>query len=234
MARNRNRLPITANKRASAAKRALAAQAAMKRALALESADEPVPKKVRLERGGIDRTHEWTEHCHLRCRRRGPPCQPKAIPSVASVALLADNKATEKLGEVQHGRRIEHIMPEDVVHVQDAAVEQSRLVVVFDVAYVAEDGTMTEFTIEGPNVDGQPAGRTIEYLGAIDGTEVVPLYNRRGGPLLVQSTHANGFMLINDDELVPHVGQYVYGRWLESTSGFAAGFYRGVVMVREQ
>jgi hypothetical protein len=62
----------------------------------------------------------------------------------------------------------------------------------------------------------------------------VALYNRRGGPLTVQSAHANGFMLIDDDELVPHVGQYVYGRWLESTSGFAPGFYRGVVAVREQ
>ena len=41
-------------------------------------------------------------------------------------------------------------------------------------------------------------------------------------------------MLIDDDELVPHVGQHVYGRWLETTSGFAPGFYRGVVAVREQ
>ena len=205
----------------------------MKRALASASANEPGPKRPCV-RGSRNRRHSKGKFCHLRCRRRGPPCQPKASPSVASVALLADNKATEKLDEVQHGRRIEHIMPEDVVHVQDAAVEQSRLVVVYDIAYVAEDGTMTEFTIEGPNVDGQPEGRTMEYLGAIDGVEVVPLYNRRGGPLPVQSAHANGFMLIDDDELVPHVGQHVYGRWLETTSGFAPGFYRGVVAVREQ
>ena len=188
----------------------------MKRALASASADEPGPKRARV-RGSRNRTHSWTKFCHLRCQRRGPPCRPKDSPSVASVALLADNKASEKLGEVQ-----------------DAAVEQSRLVVVYDIAYVAEDGTMTEFTIEGPNVDGQPEGRTMEYLGAIDGVEVVPLYNRRGGPLPVQSAHANGFMLIDDDELVPHVGQHVYGRWLETTSGFAPGFYRGVVAVREQ
>jgi hypothetical protein len=194
----------------------------MKRALASASANEPAPKRPCV-RGSRNRYHSKGKFCHLRCRRRGPPCQPKA-----------DNKATEKLDEVQHGRRIEHIMPEDVVHVQDAAVEQSRLVVVYDIAYVAEDGTMTEFTIEGPNVDGQPEGRTMEYLGAIDGVEEVALYNRRGGPLTVQSAHANGFMLIDDDELVPHVGQYVYGRWLESTSGFAPGFYRGVVAVREQ
>ena len=133
------------------------------------------------------------------------------------MALLADNKASEKPGDAQ-----------------DAAVEQSRLVIVYDIAYVAEDGTMMEFTIEGPNVDGQPAGRTMEYLSAIDGVEVVPLYNRLGGPLPVQSVHDDDFMLIDGDELVPHVGQHVYGRWLETTSGFAPGFYRGVVAVREQ
>jgi hypothetical protein len=216
MARHRSRTPITDARRVTAAKRALASKVAMKRALTSASADEPVSKRPRV-RGSRSRYHSWTKYCHLRCRRRGPPCRPKDSPSVASVALLADNKASEKLGEVQ-----------------DAAVEQSRLVIVYDIAYVAEDGTMMEFTIEGPNVDGQPAGRTMEYLGAIDGAEVVPLYNRRGGPLPVQSEHADGFMLIDDDELAPHVGQHVYGRWLESTSGFAPGFYRGVVAVREQ
>ena len=60
------------------------------------------------------------------------------------------------------------------------------------------------------------------------------MYNRIGGPVPVQSTLDEGFMLIDDDELVPHVGQYVYGRWLKATSGFAAGYYRGVVVVREQ
>ena len=222
MVRHRSRTPITDARRVTAAKRALASKVAMKRALTSASADEPASKRPRVEgelcvRGSWTRYHSWTKYCHLRCQRRGPPCRPKDSPSVASVALLADNKASEKLGEVQ-----------------DAAVEQSRLVVVYDIAYVAEDGTMTEFTIEGPNVDGQPEGRTMEYLGAIDGVEVVPLYNRRGGPLPVQSAHANGFMLIDDDELVPHVGQHVYGRWLETTSGFAPGFYRGVVAVREQ
>jgi hypothetical protein len=216
MARHRSRTPITDARRVTAAKRALASKVAMKHALTSASADEPVPKRPRV-RGSSSRYHSWTKYCHLRCQRRGPPCRPKHSPSVASVALPAGNKAPEKLGEVQA-----------------AAVEESRLVIVYDIAYIAEDGTMTEFTIEGPNVDGQPEGRTMEYLGAIDGVEEVALYNRRGGPLTVQSAHANGFMLIDDDELVPHVGQYVYGRWLESTSGFAPGFYRGVVAVREQ
>ena len=233
MARLRNRTPITDARRVTEAKRVLALKAAMKRALASASAEEPGPKRACV-RGSRNRFHLRTSRCNLRCRGRGPPCLKRYSSPAADVALLADNKASDKLGEVQHGRRSEHVMPEEVVHVQDAAVEQSRLVVVYDIAYVAEDGTMTEFTIEGPNVDGQPEGRTMEYLGAIDGVEVVPLYNRRGGPLPVQSAHANGFMLIDDDELVPHVGQHVYGRWLETTSGFAPGFYRGVVAVREQ
>mgnify|MGYP003389036743 FL=1 len=216
MARPRTRTPITDARRVTEAKRALALKAAMKRALASASAEEPGPKRACV-RGSRNRFHLRTSRCNLRCRGRGPPCLKRYSSPAADVVLLADNKASEKLGEVQ-----------------DAAVEQSRLVVVYDIAYVAEDGTMTEFTIEGPNVDGQPEGRTMEYLGAIDGVEVVPLYNRRGGPLPVQSAHANGFMLIDDDELVPHVGQHVYGRWLETTSGFAPGFYRGVVAVREQ
>ena len=216
MARLRTRTPITDARRVTEAKRALALKAAMKRALASASAEEPGPKRACV-RGSRNRFHLRTSRCNLRCRGRGPPCLKRYSSPAADVVLLADNKASEKLGEVQ-----------------DAAVEQSRLVVVYDIAYVAEDGTMTEFTIEGPNVDGQPEGRTMEYLGAIDGVEVVPLYNRRGGPLPVQSAHANGFMLIDDDELVPHVGQHVYGRWLETTSGFAPGFYRGVVAVREQ
>lgn len=216
MARLRNRTPITDARRVTEAKRVLALKAAMKRALASASAEEPGPKRACV-RGSRNRFHLRTSRCNLRCRGRGPPCLKRYSSPAADVVLLADNKASEKLGEVQ-----------------DAAVEQSRLVVVYDIAYVAEDGTMTEFTIEGPNVDGQPEGRTMEYLGAIDGVEVVPLYNRRGGPLPVQSAHANGFMLIDDDELVPHVGQHVYGRWLETTSGFAPGFYRGVVAVREQ
>jgi hypothetical protein len=216
MARLRTRTPITDARRVTEAKRVLALKAAMKRALASASADEPGPKRACV-RGSRNRFHLRTSRCNLRCRGRGPPCLKRYSSPAADVVLLADNKASEKLGEVQ-----------------DAAVEQSRLVVVYDIAYVAEDGTMTEFTIEGPNVDGQPEGRTMEYLGAIDGVEVVPLYNRRGGPLPVQSAHANGFMLIDDDELVPHVGQHVYGRWLETTSGFAPGFYRGVVAVREQ
>jgi hypothetical protein len=216
MARHRSRTPITDARRVTEAKRVLAVKAAMKRALASASADEPGPKRACV-RGSRNRFHLRTSRCNLRCRGRGPPCLKRYSSPDADVVLLADNKASEKLGEVQ-----------------DAAVEQSRLVVVYDIAYVAEDGTMTEFTIEGPNVDGQPEGRTMEYLGAIDGVEVVPLYNRRGGPLPVQSAHANGFMLIDDDELVPHVGQHVYGRWLETTSGFAPGFYRGVVAVREQ
>jgi hypothetical protein len=216
MARSRTRTPITDARRVTEAKRALALKAAMKRALASASAEEPGPKRACV-RGSRNRFHLRTSRCNLRCRGRGPPCLKRYSSPAADVVLLADNKASEKLGEVQ-----------------DAAVEQSRLVVVYDIAYVAEDGTMTEFTIEGPNVDGQPEGRTMEYLGAIDGVEVVPLYNRRGGPLPVQSAHANGFMLIDDDELVPHVGQHVYGRWLETTSGFAPGFYRGVVAVREQ
>ena len=209
-------LPLTDARRVTEAKRVLALKAAMKRALASASAEEPGPKRACV-RGSRNRFHLRTSRCNLRCRGRGPPCLKRYSSPAADVVLLADNKASEKLGEVQ-----------------DAAVEQSRLVVVYDIAYVAEDGTMTEFTIEGPNVDGQPEGRTMEYLGAIDGVEVVPLYNRRGGPLPVQSAHANGFMLIDDDELVPHVGQHVYGRWLETTSGFAPGFYRGVVAVREQ
>ena len=216
MARPRTRTPITDARRVTEAKRVLALKAAMKRALAPASAEEPGPKRACV-RGSRNRFHLRTSRCNLRCRGRGPPCLKRYSSPAADVVLLADNKASEKLGEVQ-----------------DAAVEQSRLVVVYDIAYVAEDGTMTEFTIEGPNVDGQPEGRTMEYLGAIDGVEVVPLYNRRGGPLPVQSAHANGFMLIDDDELVPHVGQHVYGRWLETTSGFAPGFYRGVVAVREQ
>ena len=216
MARLRTRTPITDARRVTEAKRALALKAAMKRALASASAEEPGPKRACV-RGSRNRFHLRTSRCNLRCRGRGPPCLKRYSSPAADVVLLADNKASEKLGEVQ-----------------DAAVEQSRLVIVYDIAYVAEDGTMTEFTIEGPNVDGQPEGRTMEYLGAIDGVEVVPLYNRRGGPLPVQSAHANGFMLIDDDELVPHVGQHVYGRWLETTSGFAPGFYRGVVAVREQ
>ena len=216
MARSRTRTPITDARRVTEAKRVLALKAAMKRALASASAEEPGPKRACV-RGSKNRFHLRTSRCNLRCRGRGPPCLKRYSSPAADVVLLADNKASEKLGEVQ-----------------DAAVEQSRLVIVYDIAYVAEDGTMTEFTIEGPNVDGQPAGRTMEYLGAIDGVEVVPLYNRRGGPLPVQSAHANGFMLIDDDELVPHVGQHVYGRWLETTSGFAPGFYRGVVAVREQ
>ena len=216
MARPRTRTPITDARRVTEAKRVLALKAAMKRALASASADEPGPKRACV-RGSRNRFHLRTSRCNLRCRGRGPPCLKRYSSPAADVVLLADNKASENLGEVQ-----------------DAAVEQSRLVVVYDIAYVAEDGTMTEFTIEGPNVDGQPEGRTMEYLGAIDGVEVVPLYNRRGGPLPVQSAHADGFMLIDDDELVPHVGQHVYGRWLESTSGFAAGLYRGVVAVREQ
>jgi hypothetical protein len=216
MARPRTRTPITDARRVTEAKRVLALKAAMKRALASASAEEPGPKRACV-RGSRNRFHLRTSRCNLRCRGRGPPCLKRYSSPAADVVLLADNKASEKLGEVQ-----------------DAAVEQSRLVVVYDIAYVAEDGTMTEFTIEGPNVDGQPEGRTMEYLGAIDGVEVVPLYNRRGGPLPVQSAHANGFMLIDDDELVPHVGQHVYGRWLETTSGFAPGFYRGVVAVREQ
>jgi hypothetical protein len=216
MARLRSRTPITDARRVTEAKRVLALKAAMKRALASASAEEPGPKRACV-RGSRNRFHLRTSRCNLRCRGRGPPCLKRYSSPAADVVLLADNKASEKLGEVQ-----------------DAAVEQSRLVVVYDIAYVAEDGTMTEFTIEGPNVDGQPEGRTMEYLGAIDGVEVVPLYNRRGGPLPVQSAHANGFMLIDDDELVPHVGQHVYGRWLETTSGFAPGFYRGVVAVREQ
>ena len=216
MARLRTRTPITDARRVTEAKRVLALKAAMKRALAPASAEEPGPKRACV-RGSRNRFHLRTSRCNLRCRGRGPPCLKRYSSPAADVVLLADNKASEKLGEVQ-----------------DAAVEQSRLVVVYDIAYVAEDGTMTEFTIEGPNVDGQPEGRTMEYLGAIDGVEVVPLYNRRGGPLPVQSAHANGFMLIDDDELVPHVGQHVYGRWLETTSGFAPGFYRGVVAVREQ
>ena len=216
MARSRTRTPITDARRVTEAKRALALKAAMKRALASASAEEPGPKRACV-RGSKNRFHLRTSRCNLRCRGRGPPCLKRYSSPAADVVLLADNKASEKLGEVQ-----------------DAAVEQSRLVIVYDIAYVAEDGTMTEFTIEGPNVDGQPEGRTMEYLGAIDGVEVVPLYNRRGGPLPVQSAHANGFMLIDDDELVPHVGQHVYGRWLETTSGFAPGFYRGVVAVREQ
>jgi hypothetical protein len=216
MARLRTRTPITDARRVTEATRVLALKAAMKRALASASAEEPGPKRACV-RGSRNRFHLRTSRCNLRCRGRGPPCLKRYSSPAADVVLLADNKASEKLGEVQ-----------------DAAVEQSRLVVVYDIAYVAEDGTMMEFTIEGPNVDGQPAGRTMEYLGAIDGVEVVPLYNRRGGPLPVQSAHANGFMLIDDDELVPHVGQHVYGRWLETTSGFAPGFYRGVVAVREQ
>ena len=216
MARLRTRTPITDARRVTEAKRALALKAAMKRALASASAEEPGPKRACV-RGSRNRFHLRTSRCNLRCRGRGPPCLKRYSSPAADVVLLADNKASEKLGEVQ-----------------DAAVEQSRLVIVYDIAYIAEDGTMTEFTIEGPNVDGQPEGRTMEYLGAIDGVEVVPLYNRRGGPLPVQSAHANGFMLIDDDELVPHVGQHVYGRWLETTSGFAPGFYRGVVAVREQ
>ena len=216
MARLRNRTPITDARRVTEAKRVLALKAAMKRALASASAEEPGPKRACV-RGSRNRFHLRTSRCNLRCRGRGPPCLKRYSSPAADVVLLADNKASEKLGEVQ-----------------DAAVEQSRLVVVYDIAYVAEDGTMTEFTIEGPNVDGQPEGRTMEYLGAIDGVEEVALYNRRGGPLPVQSAHANGFMLIDDDELVPHVGQHVYGRWLETTSGFAPGFYRGVVAVREQ
>lgn len=216
MARLRTRTPITDARRVTEAKRVLALKAAMKRALASASAEEPGPKRACV-RGSRNRFHLRTSRCNLRCRGRGPPCLKRYSSPAADVVLLADNKASEKLGEVQ-----------------DAAVEQSRLVVVYDIAYVAEDGTMTEFTIEGPNVDGQPEGRTMEYLGAIDGVEVVPLYNRRGGPLPVQSAHADGFMLIDDDELVPHVGQHVYGRWLETTSGFAPGFYRGVVAVREQ
>ena len=216
MARLRTRTPITDARRVTEAKRALALKAAMKRALASASAEEPGPKRACV-RGSRNRFHLRTSRCNLRCRGRGPPCLKRYSSPAADVVLLADNKASEKLGEVQ-----------------DAAVEQSRLVIVYDIAYIAEDGTMTEFTIEGPNVDGQPEGRTMEYLGPIDGVEVVPLYNRRGGPLPVQSAHANGFMLIDDDELVPHVGQHVYGRWLETTSGFAPGFYRGVVAVREQ
>ena len=216
MARLRNRTPITDARRVTEAKRVLALKAAMKRALAPASAEEPGPKRACV-RGSKNRFHLRTSRCNLRCRGRGPPCLKRYSSPDADVVLLADNKASEKLGEVQ-----------------DAAVEQSRLVVVYDIAYVAEDGTMTEFTIEGPNVDGQPEGRTMEYLGAIDGVEVVPLYNRLGGPLPVQSVHADDFMLIDDDELVPHVGQHVYGRWLETTSGFAPGFYRGVVAVREQ
>ena len=216
MARHRTRTPITDARRVTEAKRVLALKAAMKRALASASAEEPGPKRACV-RGSRNRFHLRTSRCNLRCRGRGPPCLKRYSSPDADVVLLADNKASENLGEAQ-----------------DAAVEESRLVIVYDISYIAEDGTMTEFTIEGPNVDGQPEGRTMEYLGAIDGVEVVPLYNRRGGPLPVQSAHANGFMLIDDDELVPHVGQHVYGRWLETTSGFAPGFYRGVVAVREQ
>ena len=147
---------------------------------------------------------------------------------------VADSKGSRKLREVQHGRRSKHIIPERVAPAQDVAAQESKLVVVYNSAYIAEDGTMTEFTIDGPNVIGQPEGLAVEYLGPIDSTEVMPLYNRIGGPVPVQSTLDEGFMLIDDDELVPHVGQYVYGRWLEATSGFAAGYYRGVVVVREQ
>ena len=204
----------------------------MKRALASASADEPGPKRVRV-RGSRNRTHSWTKFCHLRCRRRGPPCQPKISPSVASVALLADNKGSDKLREVQHGRRSEHIMPEDVANVQGGGAQDSKLIIVFEDQYLNAMGEATEFTIDGESVPGYPQRRSIEYNGPIDATETVLLYNRAAGPWPLQSVADDGFMLIDADGLVPLEGQFVYGRW-SANDGFAAGYYRGVVAVREQ
>ena len=232
MARNRSRNPILGNKRASAVKRALASESAMKRALASESADEPVPKRVRVT-GYRSRSHKRTSKCHLRCRGRGAPCRKRYSTSAADVVLVADSKGSRKLREVQHGRRSEHIMPEDVAGVQGGDAQESRLIIVFEDQYLDAMGEATEFTIEGEGVPGHPQLRSVEYIGPIDATEPVLLYNRAAGPWPLQSVADDGFMLIDADELVPLEGQFVYGRW-PATAGFAAGYYRGVVAVREQ
>jgi hypothetical protein len=146
---------------------------------------------------------------------------------------MADNKASDKLREVQHGRRSEHLMPEDVANVQGGGAQDSRLIIVFEDQYLNAMGEATEFTIEGEGVPGYPQLRSIEYIGPIDATEAVLLYNRAAGPWPLQSVADDGFMLIDADGLVPLEGQFVYGRW-SANDGFAAGYYRGVVAVREQ
>jgi hypothetical protein len=226
MARNRSRTPITE------AKRALVLKAAMKRALTSASADEPGPKRACV-RGSRNRFHSRTSKCHLRCRGRGPPCLKRYSSPAADVALLADNKASDKLREVQHGRRSKHVMPEDVANVQGGGAQDSKLIIVFEDQYLNAMGEATEFTIDGEGVPGYPQRRSIEYNGPIDATETVLLYNRAAGPWPLQSAADDGFMLIDADGLVPLEGQFVYGRW-SANDGFAAGYYRGVVAVREQ
>ena len=78
------------------------------------------------------------------------------------------------------------------------------------------------------------AGRDVGSLGSFDGFETVPLYVHAGGDGGPQSADAHGFVNIITDAMVPQVGQDVYGRWAIPTHGFAAGWYRGVVAVREQ
>ena len=95
-------------------------------------------------------------------------------------------------------------------------------------------GAWQDFAVEGEHVIGHPSGRTVEYEGALDGSETALLCYRTAEHWPLQSHTTVGFEPLDADHLVPKVGQYVCGFWPHATAGFAVGLYRGVVSVREQ
>ena len=236
MARARCRLPISRGKRKVYDKRCLA----LKSASGARRFAKPGRRFVKLKvikpkanratiRGSQNRVHERNQHCAgRRCRQQGPACQADPNTRLDTLTGRHVNKLDipALLAEVDDGQ------PPGVV-TEDADAE-CHTVVVFDHEYIAENGDYKTFRIEGPDVDGQEPGLAIEYYGSFDGFETVPLYVHAGGDGGPQSADAHGFVNIITDAMVPQVGQHVYGRWAIPTHGFAAGWYRGVVAVREQ
>ena len=106
-----------------------------------------------------------------------------------------------------------------------APAANPNLIVRYLPAYLNAQGQQTDFTIHGGGMD-------MEYEGAIDGTENVPIYIRQVGgepaPLYAgnqDNAHLYHMVQVQQHAHLPEVNGVLYCWWPQG-DGFAAGFYR--------
>ena len=123
--------------------------------------------------------------------------------------------------------------------------EEIELVVLFILAYPAGNGVMSRFVIldqgGAPSAQLPVPGRTYRLEGVVTGQEPIPLYRRTAQVLqgathyhVAQQGYAHVFQLqlTDDNAAVPALGEWVWG-WWPQTASHPAGFYRGVIILKQ-
>ena len=123
--------------------------------------------------------------------------------------------------------------------------EEIEVVVLFILAYPAGNGVMSRFVIldqgGAPSAQLPVPGRTYRLQGVVTAQEPIPLY-RRIAQVLQGATHYHAaqqdsahvfqLQLIDSNAAVPALGEWVWG-WWPQTASHPAGFYRGVIILKQ-